>query len=275
MTDITATVRQLVEVSGRDLAFVVNHSGGKDSTRMLGLVRQRFPDTIVYGVMADTGFEHRTPVSSMDWARLRCQDFGVALSVVRHPKHTYLEMVERRGMFPSAKYRQCTSDLKRSPIDKFIRALPQRIIINCLGIRGEESSPRAKLQPWKLNEHLTTRHRTVYKWLPIFSLTLSDVLEWHRVSKVPLHPVYVPEYHWDGTTGGYLRRLSCRVCIFSTDSDLVAIHQHDRRPFDAVRNLEQKIGFTMRPGTSLVQIVQDANVTAQSRSLQQYLCFPS
>ena len=33
----------------------------------------------------------------------------------------------------------------------------------------------------------------------------------------PMHPVYVPEYHSDGTTGGYLRRFSCRVCIFASD----------------------------------------------------------
>jgi hypothetical protein len=46
--------------------------------------------------------------------------------------------------------------------------------------------------------------------------------------------VYVPEYHWDGTPEGYLRRLACRVCIFSTDADLVAIHLHDREAFDAV-----------------------------------------
>jgi hypothetical protein len=32
--------------------------------------------------------------------------------VVRNPKRTYLELVEQRGMFPSAQFRQCTSDLK-------------------------------------------------------------------------------------------------------------------------------------------------------------------
>jgi 3'-phosphoadenosine 5'-phosphosulfate sulfotransferase (PAPS reductase)/FAD synthetase len=111
-------------------------------------------------------------------------------------------------MFPSSKYRQCTSDLKRGPIDKFIRGLPQAVVINCLVIRAEESSPRSKLTPWKVDEQLMTRHRTVYSWLPIFNLSLAEVLAWHRTQRIPLHPVYVPEYHWMerlvATSAGYL-----------------------------------------------------------------------
>ena len=38
-------VRRLVQERGSDLAFVVNHSGGKDSTRMLGFVRNKFRES--------------------------------------------------------------------------------------------------------------------------------------------------------------------------------------------------------------------------------------
>ena len=103
------------------------------------------------------------------------------LTVVRNPKRTYLEMVERRGMFPSPKFRQCTSDLKRSPIEKFIRTLPHKMIVNCIGIRAEESHSRSRLAPLAVNASLTTRHRTVYNWLPIFDESLADVLAWHWV----------------------------------------------------------------------------------------------
>ena len=137
MTESMEQVRRLAQEHGSDLALVVNHSGGKDSTRMLGLVRQRLPNVRTYAVMADTGFEHRLPISAADWARSRCSEFGLNLTVVRNPKRTYLEMVEQRGMFPSPQFRQCTSDLKRGPIDKFIRSLPQKVIVNCIGIRAE------------------------------------------------------------------------------------------------------------------------------------------
>lgn len=83
---------------------------------MLAFVRRRFPDAPVYAVMADTGFEHLKPISAANFARQRCAEFGLDLTVVRNPKRTYLEMVEQRGMFPSAQYRQCTSDLKRGPL---------------------------------------------------------------------------------------------------------------------------------------------------------------
>ena len=275
-TDMTQGLQKMQRIAqeyGSDLAFVVNQSGGKDSTRMLGLIRKKFPNAPTYAVMADTGFEHVSPISAADFARERCAEFGLELTVVRNPKRTYLEMVEQRGMFPSPQYRQCTSDLKRSPIDKFIRSLPYKMIVNCIGIRSEESRPRSRLPPLIPNEGLSTRHRTVYTWLPIFDRTLSDVLAWHWANAVRLHPVYVPEYHKDGTTGGYLRRFSCGVCIFSTDSDLAAIQEHDREAFHAVASLERKLKFTMRPGASLVEIVEAHTSKHAEEARQQSFCF--
>ena len=273
MTQEMEQVCGLVQKHGDDLAFVVSHSGGKDSTRMLGLVRQKFPDSSAYAVMADTGFEHVSPISAADFARSRCAEFGLELMLVRNSKRTYLEMVEQRGMFPSPQFRQCTSDLKRAPIDKFIRGLPHKVIVNCIGIRAEESNSRSRLSPLALNQALSTQQRTVYNWLPIFDRTLSDVLAWHWVNAIRLHPVYVPEYHKDGTTGGYLRRFSCRVCIFSTDADLAAIRLHDRAAFDTIADLERRLSFTMRPGASLIQIVEAHSLSVAEEARQQSFCF--
>ncbi len=98
-------VKSLAQEHGNELAFVVNHSGGKDLTRMLGFSRKEFPDSPTYAVMADTGFEHVSPISAADFARARCAEFDLELTVVRNQKRTYLEMVEQRGMFPSPQYR--------------------------------------------------------------------------------------------------------------------------------------------------------------------------
>lgn len=124
MTQTLEEMRRIAQEHGNDLALVVNHSGGKDSTRMLGFVRKKFPNVPTYEVMADTGFEHVSPISAADFARPRCAEFGLGLTVVRNAKRTYLETVEHRGMAPSSQYRQCTSDLKQGSIDKFIRSLP-------------------------------------------------------------------------------------------------------------------------------------------------------
>jgi DNA sulfur modification protein DndC len=252
-------VQALVAAHGSELAFVVNMSGGKDSVRMLGYLQENFPNVKQYVVYADTGFEHVKPVSAEEFGRQRSATYGLDLHVVRNAKKTYLSMVEKRRMFPSPKYRQCTSDLKRAPIQKFLRNLPETVIINCTGIRAGESVSRSKQNPWKANKSLSKqgkvtkkgkviKSRTVFEWMPIFSDSLHDVLDWHSTTNTPLHPVYV----W---AGGYLKRLSCRVCIFSTTADIHAIYKNDREAFDLVANLEQRMGFTMKAEGSLFQII--------------------
>jgi 3'-phosphoadenosine 5'-phosphosulfate sulfotransferase (PAPS reductase)/FAD synthetase len=259
MGDAIENVRKLVAEHGDNLAIVANHSGGKDSQRMLGFLRAEFPNVKTYVVMADTGFEHVKPVPAIEWGQRQAASFGLELHVVRNPNKTYLEMVERRGKFPSSATRQCTSDLKRGPIEKFIRHLPEKIILNCTGIRAAESPKRAKQNPWKVNEGLSVAGRQVWNWMPIFEESLQDVLNWHWSNNQPLHPVYITAYHVDGTTGGYLRRFSCRVCIFSTNADIRAIYDNDRPAFDAVADLEVKMNFTMRSGKSLFQIIDQTD----------------
>jgi DNA sulfur modification protein DndC len=264
------TVRALAEQHGKDFALVVNHSGGKDSQRMLGYIREHFPEVKTYVVMADTGFEHAAPVSAEEFARESSARYGLELHVVRNPNKTYLEMVERRGMFPSSTTRQCTSDLKRGPIEKFIRHLPERHIVNCTGIRASESSARAKQEPWKRNDGLSKAGREVFNWMPIFALSLRDVLSWHWETGTPLHPVYVSEYHQGGAGNGWLKRLSCRVCIFSTDADLKNIAARDPEAFALVANLEQRIGFTMRSGKSLFEIIGQEQTSSQQYGFEDF-----
>ncbi len=199
-------VKQFIAENAEQIALVVRVrvSGGKDSTRMLGFLRAQFPAIPTYCVMADTGFEHVRPVPAVDWSRQMAARFGLELHVVRNPNKTYLEMVRRRGKFPSAQFRQCTSDLKRGPIQKFIRQLPHRVVIHCMGMRAQESPQRARQQSWVRDESLSKAGRTVYNWLPIFAETTDQVLEWHWRNGVPLHPVYVPS-----TTMTALREATC------------------------------------------------------------------
>jgi hypothetical protein len=126
-----------------------------------------------------------------------------------------------------------------------------------------------------MNQALTTRTRTVYNWLPVFEETEREVLDWHWRTGTPLHPVYVPEFHKDGTTGGYLRRFSCRLCIFASDRDVAAVAARDPEAFALASNLEKKIGFTMKPGRSLVEIVRDRARRAEDESQQSCLPFAS
>ena len=78
-------MRGIAQECGGDLALLVNHSGGENSTRMLGFVRKKFPETPTYAVMADTGFEPAFPITAADYEQARRAEFGLKLNVVRKP----------------------------------------------------------------------------------------------------------------------------------------------------------------------------------------------
>lgn len=93
-------------------------------------------------------------LGAVEWARvvdlIRTTTAGEPLRTCR-ARRTLLEMITGCGIFPSPQQCQCTSDLKRGPIERTIRAVlkdaPQfgGLIVNCMGMRAEESPNRAKL----------------------------------------------------------------------------------------------------------------------------------
>ncbi len=113
--------------------------------RMLGRVREEYPDVETIALQSPLGFELRKPIPAAEWVKTRCASLAnpAPVVVVRNAKRTHLEMVERRGKFPSAQFRQSTSDLKRGPIERFIRTLPHEIVVNCLaGIAESRAAER-------------------------------------------------------------------------------------------------------------------------------------
>lgn len=59
-------MRALAVGNDGGMVAVVNHSGYKDSIRMLGLLAAEFSDLPIVCVMEDTGFEPRKLVSATD-----------------------------------------------------------------------------------------------------------------------------------------------------------------------------------------------------------------
>lgn len=215
--------------------FYISHSGGKDSQAMYVELRKIVPMEQIVVVHADLG--------KVEWPGI--QDHirmytPHPLNVVRANK-TFLEMVEQRGKWPSASYRQCTSDLKRGPIMKFIRNdmknRPTHFAINCMGLRAQESSSRAKKEPFSYNKKESCNSRIirhVFDWLPIFHYTKEEVFE--TIEAAGEKPFWAYETN---------ERLSCVFCIMGCINDL----QHGARQNPALYKeyveLEKKIGHTM------------------------------
>jgi 3'-phosphoadenosine 5'-phosphosulfate sulfotransferase (PAPS reductase)/FAD synthetase len=115
----------LPQLIARKALFVVNHSGGKDSQALLIRMLELVPRAQLVVVHASLG-EMEWP-GALELAQKQAADAGVPFIVARAQK-SFLDMVERRfatrpsvPSWPSASTRQCTSDLKRDPIDREIR----------------------------------------------------------------------------------------------------------------------------------------------------------
>ena len=185
---IQADVRQLVDDGA---IFYVSHSGGKDSQAMYAHVRTIVPDEQIIVVHADLG--------EIEWKgvddHIRATTLH-PLNIVRARK-TFFQMVRERALnrpdvpsFPASTTRQCTSDLKRGPIYKFIRRdmnrRGSRLGVNTMGLRAEESTSRKRLTDLAVNDTLTNGKRTVYNWLPIHRLKEQEVF--HRIAQAGQTP---------------------------------------------------------------------------------------
>lgn len=199
---------------------------------MLAYLCEQYPSLRKHVVMADTGWEH---TDAVEWSRAICARFGLELHVVRNPNKTLLTMAQKRGKFPGMAQRQCTSDLKRDPVNKWIRNnLKSPLVFSAMGIRAEESIGRSRMPALSKDDRQTNGVRTVYRWNPILAWKETEVWAYLKARGLPVHPVY-----------GHLRRFSCRVCIFMTDHDLRAVVQHDPEAIGIIATVEREIGFTM------------------------------
>lgn len=215
--------------------FYISHSGGKDSQAMYALLTEVIPFDQIVVVHADLAEVEWTGVQ--DHIRLNTKH---SVNVVRANK-TFLGMVEARGMWPSAAYRQCTSDLKRGPIFKFIRNdLKQRgatIAVNCMGLRAQESASRAKRNPLRYNTQESVNGRVirhVWDWLPIFDMTTEEVFR--AIEEARQKPFWA----YAGN-----ERLSCVFCIMGSVNDLWHGAMCNPDLYRRYVELEKRIGHTM------------------------------
>lgn len=223
--------------------FVANHSGGKDSQAQLIKLLEIIPRQQLLVAHASLG--------AMEWpgalelAQQQAEDAGLPFIVARASK-TLLEMVERRfksrpevPSWPSASTRQCTSDLKRGPIQREVRRYAKangfKTIVNCLGLRAQESPGRAKRQPFRMNERDSNSVLTWYEWLPVHDLSTPEVFAMIEGAGQTPHYAYA--------LGN--ERLSCVFCIMASKNDLAngaATHPALLSEYVA---MEKHTGYTM------------------------------
>lgn len=225
--------------------FVANHSGGKDSQAMLIRLLEIIPRwqlVVIHASLGEVEWE-----GALEHARNQAAGAGLAF-VVAHAVKTFFDMVEHRfkvrpgpnsSCWPSAANRQCTSDLKRGPIEREVRRYAKEHgfskIVSCLGIRAQESPGRAKRRSFSRNERGSIAGRDWYEWLPIHDLTTDQVFQTIAGTGQSVH--------WAYAAGN--DRLSCVFCIMGSARDLANGARHRPDLYAKYREIEQRTGYTM------------------------------
>lgn len=222
--------------------FVANHSGGKDSQAQLIKMLEVIPAAQIIVVHASLGAMEWP--GAMELARNQATASGLPFIVASASK-TLLGMVEHRfktrpevPSWPSASTRQCTSDLKRGPIQREVRAYAKangfKFIVNCLGLRAKESPGRAKRKEFSLMG-ISNSVNTWYEWLPVHDLSSSEIFQ--IIEDAGQKPHYAYSLGND--------RLSCVFCIMANKRDLANGAANHPALLAEYAAMERRTGYTM------------------------------
>lgn len=250
--NVPEEIYQLIDAGA---LFVLNDSGGKDSQAMRLALRAVVPAAQQVVIHASLG-EVEWP-GALEHAQAGAERDGLPFIVARATK-TFFEMVERRfavrpgpnsPCWPSAANRQCTSDLKRGPIEREVRRILKERgltkVVTCMGIRSQESPGRAKQKPLIRSDRNSKAGRDWWQWLPIFDLNEGTVFMTIEMFGEKPHPAYA--------AGN--QRLSCMFCIMGSRNDLRNAAVHNAPLYRKYVELEQRTGYTMHQSRkSLIEL---------------------
>jgi 3'-phosphoadenosine 5'-phosphosulfate sulfotransferase (PAPS reductase)/FAD synthetase len=189
--------------------------------------------------------------------------YRIPFIIVHRDLGDLLDQVEARGMWPDMGNRYCTSDQKRDQIAKVFTRLSSETdrpirILNCMGLRAQESPKRAKMVESEINKRSTNGKRTVENWLPIHKWTVDDVWQTIRASGVRYHHAY--------DLG--MPRLSCCFCVFAPENALLLSGQHNPELLAEYVRVEAKIGHTFRNGFRIASIQERLNAGEKPGPIQ-------
>jgi 3'-phosphoadenosine 5'-phosphosulfate sulfotransferase (PAPS reductase)/FAD synthetase len=225
--------------------WVVSSSAGKDSQAMLDYMVKLadsvgFPRAQIIVLHSDLGRVEWAGTG--DLARKQAEHYGLRFEVrsqvgqiatrggkVYEKGAAYGDLLDyalRRGMWPSYAQRWCTSEYKRRVFDRFYTELARTTerprgsgpvrILDCQGLRAEESPARAKLETTSVRK--STRNQHVETWLPIHDWTEGQVWKRIHASGVPHHRAY--------DLG--MPRLSCALCVLAPRRAIKLAAKHNR-----------------------------------------------
>jgi 3'-phosphoadenosine 5'-phosphosulfate sulfotransferase (PAPS reductase)/FAD synthetase len=254
--------------------IVVNSSAGKDSQAMLdymveladaqGVSRDRIVvvhcdlGRVEWAGTPELAAEHAThyglrfEVVKRDGTLFKGRVLGDLIEQVweRHESNQAKAVAEpekygNRSPWPTDSNRWCTSDQKTSQVHKLHTRLAEESrlagvagparILDCLGMRAEESDKRAGFAQFEYLEKASSGNKHVDRWLPIQQWTEEQV--WDRIWAAGTR------WHWAYDKG--MERLSCAFCVLASPKNWEVSIKHNRALADDYAEMERRTGHAM------------------------------
>jgi 3'-phosphoadenosine 5'-phosphosulfate sulfotransferase (PAPS reductase)/FAD synthetase len=238
-------------------------------------VRARELDAVADGLERGASWNslinHVSPVTARCMKRLAKKHNGLTSGIARKQAQTDRD----NPVWPDSQSRYCTSDFKTGPIKTLFTKLAAEFdskgagrrcrILNCIGLRAQESGGRAKkIGEWKNGEFVqhaesnsgafeynapasTKTTREVWNYLPIVDWDEQQVWDTILESGVRYHEAY--------DLG--MPRLSCVFCVFGSKSALTIAGEHNPELLAEYVKVEEKIGKTFTKRLSLKELQAD------------------
>jgi 3'-phosphoadenosine 5'-phosphosulfate sulfotransferase (PAPS reductase)/FAD synthetase len=159
--------------------------------------------------------------------------------------------------WPSLSARWCTSDQKTAQVAKLMTALKDEVknkagwvrhpvtgewgkdkvrILNCLGLRAQESDERAQKPEFVLEKKPSNTLKDVHRWLPIKHWDEEQV--WDRIWASGVR------YHWAYEKG--MERLSCCFCVLASPRDWAISIKYNRKVAEHIAEIEDVVGHAIK-----------------------------
>lgn len=198
---------------------ILSVSGGKDSAaaslhlRELGIEHER--------VFADTRWENQ-----ITYDYLRGQ-LTKAIGPIRevHARETFIQLVQKKRIFPDRTKRFCTVELKVKPIAEYLDTLDEEVV-NVVGIRRDESQKRRSALEWEYSDSLDC-----IVWRPLVEWSVADVVAIHKRHGLAPNPLYAM-----GAS-----RVGCWPCIHARKSEIRMVADTDPERIALIRQIEREV----------------------------------
>ncbi len=202
----------------RGRKVIASISGGKDSAAMslylteLGIEHER--------VFMDTGWE-----SDITYEYLRgplTTAIGPILEI--RGDLNFVDLVMKKGLFPSRVMRFCTEELKVFPILAYLQAREDASdLVNAVGIRRAESKARSTMSEYEWSDGFDCEI-----WRPLVTWNEEDVSDIHARHGLAKNPLY--------ELGA--SRVGCWPCIHARKSEIALVARLDPGRIDKIRTME-------------------------------------